>query len=121
VSIESRLQEEEVKKTLEKIQSLESHIGEPQYNLSHQEQVKINIRVDKSVPGGMFKPDPLLEGGWIANELTFKAMKKDIFALDDDLIDLEEKYNCLSCKTDIDKQFWSFCPHCGSQFSKIII
>jgi hypothetical protein len=113
--------EESIKRTLERIGSLENHIGESQYNLNQQQQLEINIRVVNSVPGGLFKPDPKLEGGWIANELTFKAMKKDIFALDDDLIDLEEKYSCLSCKTDIDKQFWSFCPHCGSQFSKIII
>jgi hypothetical protein len=121
VSTESRLSQKIIKKTLEDIKSLENQINEPQYNLNQGQKLEVNIRVDESVASGLFKPDPKLEGGWIANELTFRAMKKDIFALDEELIDLQEKYSCLSCKCDLDKQFWNFCPHCGSQFSKIIL
>ena len=111
-----RAREEHIKKTLEKIHSIENAINRPFYNTETQQQVQINIRIDNHVPHGLFKPDPKLEGGWIASEQTYRAMKKDIFALDEEMIDLQESYQCQSCKTDLDKQFWEFCPYCGASF-----
>lgn len=116
MSMEERLKIEAVKQTLNKIRSIENQINQPHYNLNHEEKININIRVDNSVAHGLFKPDPKFEGGWVASYQTFRAMKKDIFALGEELLDLEEKYTCYSCKTNLDKQFWHFCPHCGSQF-----
>lgn len=121
MSSEERLREEAIKKTLEQISNIENHIEQPHYNLNRQQRVEVNIRVDETVPHGMFKPDPKLEGGWIASSQTFRAMKKDIFALDENMLDLQDNYTCTSCKTPLDRQFWHFCPYCGSQFSNIII
>lgn len=111
-----RRREEQIKKTLNHINSLENAINQPHYNTEAHQQVQVNIRVDNSVPHGLFKPDPKIEGGWIASQQTFRAMKKDIFALDAEMIDLQEKYKCTSCAVEIDKQFWEFCPHCGASF-----
>ena len=111
-----RLREEQIKKSLEKINAIENMVGNSYYNTKAQHSLQINIRVDNSVGHGLFKPDPKLEGGWIASEQTYRAMKKDIFALDADMLDLHEAYQCQSCKTDLDKQFWEFCPFCGASF-----
>lgn len=111
-----RLREEQIKKTLEKINSIENALNQPFYDLGQQEKFEVNIRVDDSVAHGLFKPDPKIEGGWIASAQTFRAMKKDIFALDPQLLDLEQPYTCDSCKTKLDKQFWHFCPYCGASF-----
>lgn len=111
-----RHREELIKKQLEKINSIENAVNAPFYDTSANQELQVNIRVDNSIPHGMFKPDPKLEGGWLASNQTFRAMKKDIFALDEDMIDLQEKYTCTSCKTELDKQFWLFCPHCGAAF-----
>lgn len=108
--------EEQIKKTLDKINSIDNAINQPLYNTQQESQIKINIRVDNSVAHGLFKPDPKIDGGWIASEQTFRAMRKDIFALDESMIDLNEPYQCQSCKTDLDKQFWEFCPYCGASF-----
>lgn len=109
---EDRLREENIKKTLEKIASIENAVNQSYYNLSVEQKVEVNIRVDNSVPHGLFKPDPKLEGGWIASEQTFRAMKKDIFALDKELIDLADFYTCHSCHQKLDRQFWNRCPYC---------
>lgn len=100
-------------KTLEKLKSLENIINSPLYDLAQEQKVQVNIRVSKEVAPAMFKSDPLIPGGWIANELTFRAMKKDIFA---HIEDMQEEYFCESCTNKIDKQFWIFCPYCGCQF-----
>jgi hypothetical protein len=115
---EDRLREEHVKMTLEYLQQLENMVNNPVYDLAREQQVQINIRVSKDVPPAMFKPDPLNPEGWIANELTYRAMKKDIFALGADLDELIDTYQCTSCKTNLDKQYWHFCPHCGSKFEE---
>jgi hypothetical protein len=111
-----RHREELVKKTLEKIRSMENMVEQPFYNLNNPLKVSVNIRIDNSVPHGLFKPDPKIPNGWIASEQTFRAMKKDIFALDENMLDLADNYTCTSCKTLLDRQFWHFCPHCGAQF-----
>lgn len=111
-----RHREEQIKKTLEQIQSIDNAVNQQFYNTNAEQKFDVNIRVDNSVAHGMFKPDPKFDGGWIASEQTFRAMKKDIFALDEQMIDLQEKYICTSCKTELDKQFWQFCPHCGASF-----
>lgn len=114
-----RIREEHVKKTLETIQSIENMVDKPFYDIQKEEEISVKIRVSKNVPAAMFKPDPLVPNGWIANELTFRALKKDIFALGDEIAqELTDQYQCHSCKQLLDKQFWHFCPHCGSEFLK---
>lgn len=112
-----RQREELIKKQLEKINRIENAVNSPLYNTNTPQEIQVNIRVDNSVAHGLFKPDPKYQGGWITSEQTFRAMRKDIFALDPELLDLQDTYTCNSCKTDLDKQFWKFCPHCGAAFS----
>lgn len=109
--------DKEVKRVLEKIKSIENMVGNPQYDLDSYQSYQINIKVDNSIPHGLFKPDPKVSGQYLASGQTFQAMKKDIFAVSDP-DDLREPYQCKSCRTDLDKQFWHFCPMCGEQFIK---
>lgn len=108
--------EEEVRQTLKKIESMKNAVGDPLFKSDQQEEYKIDIKIDNSLPHGEFFPSSVYPGQWRATEQTFKAMKKNIFALGDDVDELKEEYTCHSCKTTMDKQFWNFCPYCGARF-----
>ena len=95
----SRKDAELLEKTLKNIQNIENAAGLPHYNTQQSQEYKVNIRVDNSVAHSLFKPDPKIEGGYICSEQTFKAMKKDIFALDEQMLDLEDLVECSSCKS----------------------
>ena len=113
-----RKSEQEAQKTLEKIKSFTNLAGKPEYNTKSTEIYELNIKVDNSVPHGQFLPSHIYPGQWRASEQTFKAMKKDLFALGDSLDEIKEPYTCESCKSSLDKQFWFFCPYCGSSFKE---
>ncbi len=108
--------EELVKKTLEKINSIENMVDRPMFNTEKEETFSVDIKVDNTVPHGLFIPSKVFPGSWRASEQTFRAMKKDIFMLGESLDEIAEAYQCTSCKTDLDKQFWHFCPYCGERF-----
>ena len=112
----NRLKEESIKKSLEQIKSIENQINNPHYNLQQEQKFSVVINIDNKVAHGLFKPDPLQKDAWLTSSQTFRAMKKDIFSLDEGMLDLSLHYQCHSCKTDLDRQFWHFCPYCGSQF-----
>lgn len=99
-------------KQLEKVKSIENTIGEPNFDLNEREDIKVQIRVNENVGPAMFKADPLLPGGYIANSLTIRAMRSDIFVLGDSLEDFETIISC-SCGKELDAQFWKLCPYCG--------
>lgn len=83
------------------------------------QEFKVNIRPDESISPGMFKPDPLQPGQYKAHPTTIRALRKDIFVGgSDEFIDLEKPYICESCKTNLDLQFWFFCPFCEAPFPK---
>ncbi len=86
--------------------------GMPAYDLDGREDIKVSIRVDEKVGPAMFKADPFVPGGYIANSLTIRAMKPDIFVLNEDLEDFSHEYEC-ACGKKIDLQFWKICPHCA--------
>jgi lipopolysaccharide biosynthesis regulator YciM len=113
---DNRLKEEAIKKSLEQLGSIKNQINNPMYDLKKEQTFSVKIDVDESVEHGLFKPNPQIEGAWLTSSQTFRAMKKDIFAMDEKLLELSVPYNCHSCKTDVDQQFWHFCPYCGSQF-----
>lgn len=113
---EDSLREKQIKKTLEQVASIDNMIDNPMYRLDQEEQVQLHIKVDNSVPHGQFIPSKIYPGQWRASEQTFKAMKKDIFAFGDSLDEIAEPYTCHSCHTDLDMQFWHFCPYCGERF-----
>ena len=108
--------EAEIKRTLEKINSIENMVDRPMYQINKPEQTKIEIKVDPKVEHGKFVPSKIVPHLWYASEQTYRAMKKDIFATGDNIDELIEAYQCYSCKTDLDKQFWYFCPFCGQRF-----
>lgn len=101
---------------LEKIKQFKNAVDTPLYNPDQQEDFDINIEVDNSIKHGLFKPHPTKIRTWLASEQTFRAMKKNIFALDEEMLDLANNILCESCKSTIDKQFWHFCPYCGSSY-----
>lgn len=94
------------------IRELENQAGMPAYDLDGREDIKVNIRVDEKIAPAMFKADPLVPGGYIANSLTIRAMKPDIFVLHEDLEDFSHNYEC-ACGQNIDLQFWKICPYCA--------
>lgn len=99
-------------RVLEIVRQIENMAGMPNFDLENREDVKVQIRADETVKPAMFKPDPLIPGGYIANSLTIRAMRPDIFVLGDSLEDLVAMYGC-ACGNEIDIQFWKLCPHCG--------
>ena len=110
------IREEQVKRTLQKINSIENQVDRPMFNTKQEDKVEIEIKVDNTVAHGLFLPSKVFPGHWRASEQTFRAMKKDIFTLGGSLDEINELYKCHSCKTDLDKQFWNFCPYCGERF-----
>ncbi len=90
--------------------------GRQMFNTDQYQEVDVNIRPNKDVSPGKFKTDPLLPGGYIAHPTTIAAMRKDLFMMGDDFIDLELKYTCQKCKNELDLQFWKFCPFCETPF-----
>lgn len=103
---------------LEYLKQLENAAGQSFINFEQPQEFSVNIRPNNSVTLGKFKADPLLPGGYIAHTQTIRALKKDIFMAGDDFVDLEQIIQCESCKTQVDMQFWYFCPHCGEKFRK---
>jgi hypothetical protein len=103
-------------KVLEVIKEIENMVGKPNFDLEQREDIKIQIRVDESVGPAMFKADPLIPGGYVANSLTVRAMRPDVFVLGDSLDDLSAEYQC-ACGKEFDIQFWKFCPYCSRPFS----
>jgi hypothetical protein len=101
-------------KVLEYIHELEKNASMPSFELNRREDIQVKIRTDESVGPGKFKVDPFIPGGYIANSLTIKAMRPDIFVLGDSLDDLSVEFSC-SCGEVLDIQFWKLCPHCGRE------
>lgn len=103
-------------KVLGFIKELENAVAQPLLDLERRQDIQIKIRVDEKIAPAMFKPDPLIPGGFIANSLTIRAMRPDIFVLgdsaEDALEDLSLTHIC-ACGKSLDVQFWKFCPYCS--------
>ena len=98
----------------EVIQEIENHVGQPNFDIQKPEDIKVNIRVNEKVGPAMFKNDPLIPGGYIANSLTIRAMRADIFVLGDSLEDFTAPWVC-GCGKELDVQFWKLCPYCAQE------
>lgn len=96
------------------IRDLENMAGMPAFDLEDREDIKVNIRVNEKISPAMFKPDPLVPGGFMANSLTIRAMRSDIFVLGESLEDFSSEYGCACGKT-LDLQFWKLCPYCARE------
>ena len=99
---------------LKKIQELENAVAQPLVDTRAREDFQVKIRVNEQVGPAMFKPDPLVPGGYIANSLTIRAMRPDIFVVGDGVEDLAQDYTC-ACGKNFDLQFWKLCPYCARE------
>ncbi|MFZ4715697.1 MAG: hypothetical protein ACOYL6_18380 [Bacteriovoracaceae bacterium] len=97
---------------------IENHIGQSFLDLSldKQEVVSVSIRPDLNVPLALFMPDEQNPLGHKAHPDTIRAMRKDLFISDPDLLDRSLPYTCEGCKHQLDLQFWLLCPYCGKEF-----
>lgn len=102
--------------TISKIKTFKNLAGRMEYDLNQPQEYQIHIKVDNTVAHGEFIPSAVFPGQWRASEQTFKAMKKDLFALGDSLDELKDPYQCENCQAGLDRQFWIFCPYCGEPF-----
>ena len=99
-------------KILEHLRREQKLAQQPLWTLDQPEDVQLQLRVDESVSPAKFKPDPLIPGGYIANSLTLRAMKPQLFVAGHDLDQLSQIHHC-ACGQEWDQQFWKFCPHCA--------
>lgn len=76
----------------------------------------VQLIPDSSVERALFLPNKLRPGEYRAHPSTILALRKDIFVVSEDTIDLECHILCSSCKKIFDAQFWFFCPYCESSF-----
>jgi hypothetical protein len=113
---EDRIREEHVKETLERLKKIENMVGQSYYDFSNEEKIDVQILRDDSAPPAMFIPHAKYPGVYKANELTIRAMKRDIFVMNESLDELKTQYLCSQCKNKCDQQFWHFCPYCGAKF-----
>lgn len=103
---------------INRTKEIKNAIDQQMFNTDEYQETQINIRPSKNVSLGMFRPDPLIPGGHIAHPTTIRAMRKSLFMLGDNFIDLEKKYTCEKCKKTLDLQFWILCPYCETPFPK---
>lgn len=108
-------EEKELLNDLEKLKNELGALGNPHYDFSKEQKQDIQIKIDPKVPPAKFIPSKIQDHIWYANELTFRAMKKDIFFTHDE--ELSQNYRC-ECKQEFDLQFWLLCPYCGTDIKK---
>lgn len=102
----------EPNRVLESIREIENMAGLPHFDLSAREDFQVKIRVNEQVGPAMFKADPLIPGGYVANSLTIRAMRSDIFVLGETMEDFSAAIECV-CGKELDMQFWKLCPYCA--------
>lgn len=113
---ENNQRQREIDQAQAYLKSLENQVGDPLVNLNKQQDFSVHIEIDNSLGPARFKAHPTIEGFWYASQETFRAMKKDIFSLGEDIDEMTNIIECKSCKTNVDTQFWHHCPYCTAQF-----
>lgn len=107
---------EKARQTLERIKKMKSAVDTQLFKTDLEEKIEFKVHIDNSLPHGRFFPFESKPNEWKATKQTYSAMKKNIFALGDDIDELKRPYTCESCNTNLDMQFWHFCPYCGQKF-----
>jgi hypothetical protein len=101
----------------ETLKRLTNAVDQPLLRLDLVDEVKLSLRPDRSVSPAKFRPDPLIPGGYLAHPVTLRAVRKELFSVGaEEFLDLETLIVCESCRTEIDAQFWHFCPFCEASF-----
>lgn len=91
--------------------------NQPHFDLSKWETSQVQILVDNLVSPGKFKQDTENINRYYAHATTIRALKKNIFvAGNEPFEDLEIMHTCENCSTQLDLQFWHFCPFCEAKF-----
>lgn len=103
-------------KVLDYIKKLQNEVETSAFEIERREDIKIKFRVDEKVGPAKFKADPLIPGGYMANALTLRAMRENIFVLGESTEDLSSLYQCV-CGKEFDVQFWKMCPYCARSLS----
>jgi hypothetical protein len=104
----------------DKLKLIKNAADQAHFSVNRPEEIKVQVRPDSKVRPAVFLPDPLIPGGFKAHPVTIRAMRKEIFAAGSELFeDLEQIYQCESCKESLDVQFWHFCPYCEAPFREI--
>jgi hypothetical protein len=103
--------EDRIKEQLQREQRL---AGRPLWEMDQPEDFQIQFRVDEKISPAMFRPDPLIPGGYIANSLTLKAMRPTLFVAGISVDELAVPHEC-ACGQQWDGQFWKLCPYCGRE------
>jgi hypothetical protein len=103
---------------LEKLRTYKNAGNMQLFESDYHETHQVNIVPDKSIPPSKFIPDSLNPKKFRAHPVTIKAMRKELFMGGEDFVDLECLITCASCKSEIDMQFWQFCPFCEASFPK---
>ena len=101
---------------LEKLKTYSNAANLPLFNTDYHETYNVKITPDKSIAPAKFIPDPLRPNEVRAHPVTIRAMRKELFMGGIDFVDLECLRVCASCKTELDMQFWHFCPYCEASF-----
>lgn len=86
------------------------------FDMDMHETHQVQIIPDKAIAPALFIPDKLIPKKFYAHPVTIRAMRKELFMGGEDFVDLECLHNCASCKTEVDIQFWHFCPYCEASF-----
>ena len=103
---------------LKKLKTYTNAATTPLFETDFHETHQVNIIPDKKIKPAQFIPDPLNPKKFRAHPTTIRAMRKELFMGGEDFVDLECLITCASCKTEIDMQFWEFCPYCEASFPK---
>lgn len=98
------------------LKAMENAIDTPLLDIERRHDFNVQILPDKTVSLAMFKPHPLIAGAYKAHPQTILALKKDIFTIGEDIDELATPIICESCHSEVDIQFWHFCPFCTAKF-----
>ena len=101
---------------LDKLKTYKNAANTQLFETDYHETHQVNIIPDKSIAPALFIPDKLDPKKFRAHPVTIRAMRKDLFMGGEDFVDLECLITCASCKTEVDIQFWHFCPYCEASF-----
>ena len=96
----------------------ESWNNKARYYSDEFQEAQVQILPDASVSIAKFIPSKINPSTYHAHPDTIKALRKDLFVAGADFSQFEFKHCCLGCNSELDLQFWRYCPYCGAKFPK---
>lgn len=103
-------------KLYDKLMNVKGVCDQPHFQATPSEVHRVQLVPDKAVSPAMFIADTEHINTYRAHPQTIRAVREDLFAAGEEVFeDLEEPYDCWSCKKKLDLQFWKRCPYCESE------